>query len=610
MRENELNTAVEFESTATDLCETEERTEDSLYPHPYYSCDGKLYIEKASRTGPYLEQLCNFTPRIISEITFDNGREVRKVYRIGGEDENGYALPEVEVPADELGKMDWLANQLPASLRLSVVSSVEKHVQCAIKATAQFAEQKYIFAHTGWRCIDGKYHYLLPERGEYEVRLSGKQKAYCGACECTENDLAYLAGFLQLEFIPHKVLFPCLATVFLSPLNEFLRQAGHEPKFILSLIGRTGSMKSTVAALMLSFFGNFTATELPMSFHDTANSILYNAGMLKDVLTCMDDYHPTTKKNGEAMRQNMQILVRGYGDRTTRERLTPDVRLRESQVPHGNVIVTAEYVPDIGESGTARTFIIEMQPNSLDLSLLTEVQALAAEGLLQRCMFAYIEWLKYTYLENQDTVAEFAHSLKNVYSTIRTSFREELQQSKIVFHDRLPDTLTSLHIGFQMMLLFLEKMALMSAETSQAYLSEFGNILMMLAAKQSEAVVTDKPTHIFIQKLFAMVECGQATLLKKDAPDTIHPSNLLGYENDEYYFIFFEASHKAVARFCAEQNEVFTITPKALSKQLAEEDLNLLTESGKGTRSLPFGGANKRVMLLRKDAVKKICEGI
>lgn len=142
MRENELNTAVDLESTATDLCETEESTEDSLYPHPYYACDGKLYIEKASKTGPYLEQLCNFMPRIISEITFDDGREVRKVYRIGGEDENGHALPEVEVPANELGKMEWLANQLPASLRLSVVSSVEKHVQCAIKATAQYAEQK------------------------------------------------------------------------------------------------------------------------------------------------------------------------------------------------------------------------------------------------------------------------------------------------------------------------------------------------------------------------------------------------------------------------------------------------------------------------------------
>jgi hypothetical protein len=328
-----------------------------LYSHPYYAKDGKLYIEKQSRSGPYLEQLCNFTPRIVSEITFDDGQTVRKEYRIGGEDEYGNPLPEVDVAADDLSQMDWLANHWPATLRLSVVSSVEKHVQCAMKETAVHADQKYVFAHTGWKEIDGEYHFLLPGCGEHEVRLCGKQKAYCGADKCEQEDVVYLAGFLQIDFIPHPVMLPCLALVFLSPLNEFLRRGGCEPKFILSLIGKTGSMKSTVAALMLSFFGHFTATELPMSFHDTANSILYNAGTLKDVLTCVDDYHPSAKKDGEAMRQNMQILVRDYGDRTTRERMTSDIRLRESQVPHGNAIVTAEYVPDIGESGTARTFL-------------------------------------------------------------------------------------------------------------------------------------------------------------------------------------------------------------------------------------------------------------
>ena len=329
-----------------------------LYSHPYYAQDGKLYIEKQSRSGPYLEQLCNFTPRIVSEVTFDDGQTVRKEYRIGGEDEYGNTLPEVDVAADEIGRMEWLANHFPATLRLSVVSSVEKHVQCAMKETAVYAEQKYVFAHTGWKEIDGQYHFLLPNYGEHEVRLCGKQKAYCGANNCKQEDVVYL----QVDFIPHLVMLPCLALVCLSPLNEFLRRGGCEPKFILSLIGRTGSMKSTVAALMLSFFGHFTATELPMSFHDTANSILYNAGTLKDVLACVDDYHPSAKKDGEAMRQNMQILVRGYGDRTARERMTSDIRLRESQVPHGNVIVTAEYAPDIGESGTARTFIIEMLP--------------------------------------------------------------------------------------------------------------------------------------------------------------------------------------------------------------------------------------------------------
>ena len=131
-----------------------------FYSHPYYAKDGKLYIEKQSKSGPYLEQLCNFTPRIVSEVTFDDGQTVRKEYRIGGEDEYGNPLPEVDVAADELGRMEWLANHWPATLRLSVVSSVEKHVQCAMKETAVHAEQKYVFAHTGWKEIDGEYTYI------------------------------------------------------------------------------------------------------------------------------------------------------------------------------------------------------------------------------------------------------------------------------------------------------------------------------------------------------------------------------------------------------------------------------------------------------------------
>jgi len=255
-----------------------------------------------------------------------------------------------------------------------------------------------------------------------------------------------------------------------------------------------------------------------MSFHDTANSILYNAGTLKDVLTCVDDYHPSAKKDGEAMRQNMQILVRGYGDRTARERMTSDIRLRESQVPHGNVIVTAEFPPDLGESGTARTFIIEMQPGSMNLPLLTEIQELAADGMLMRCMHGYIDWLKETYLSSEDAVKE--------------------QREK------------------------------------------FQSILLTHAAKQSDAVITDKPTHIFIRKLFAMIECGQASLVKKDTV-AVSPGNLLGYEDNDYCYIFFEASHKMVSKFCAEQNEVFNITTKALAKQLAEEELIEVTDSGK-----------------------------
>lgn len=133
-------------------------------------------------------------------------------------------------------------------------------------------------------------------------------------------------------------------------------------------------MKSTVAAMFLSFFGNFSNTDLPMSFRDTANSIIHSSFALKDVLTCIDDYHPTGRKESDAMKATMQALARGYGDKAARNRLTADIQLRETRPPQGNAIVTAEFAPDIGESGTARLFCVEMKPGELDLPSLTMIQ--------------------------------------------------------------------------------------------------------------------------------------------------------------------------------------------------------------------------------------------
>lgn len=118
----------------------------------------------------------------------------------------------------------------------------ERHVAYAICQTAGSAPQKLIFTHTGWKQIDGQWEFLLPGNTQHDVQLQGKQRSYCGANAYEEQDLCYLAVFLDSGFIPQEILYPCLALVFLSPLNSFLRKIGHEPKFILALIGRTGSI--------------------------------------------------------------------------------------------------------------------------------------------------------------------------------------------------------------------------------------------------------------------------------------------------------------------------------------------------------------------------------
>ena len=431
--------------------------------------------------------------------------------------------------------------------------------------------------------------------------MKGKQRNYRGADTCTENDLRKLFCFLRSDLMPDEIILPCIALVFLSPLNEFLRQIGHEPKFLLTLIGRTGSMKSTVAALMLSFFGNFSATDLPMSFQDTANSIVHNAFALKDVLTCVDDYHPTARSDASQMKAAMQTMARGYGDRAARNRLGSDITLREPRPPQGNVIVTAEFAPDIGESGTARLFCIEMKPGGINLPLLTEAQDKALEGKYAACMRGYTDMVKFF-----ADKGEVCGILKSKFMTYRSKWRERLRENEIQFHDRLPDTLACLEIGFSFMEIFLSAEAHMDEKGITALNERFENVLLYLAARQSESIEQDRPTHIFLRKLYSLIECGQVCLIPASSRLETLPKNYIGYEDETYYYLLLDVSHKAVKRLCGEQDEGFAISAKSLAKALADEGLIEPGDNGTNTRTMRFGGRLKRVMLLRKDKANKL----
>lgn len=584
---------------------TREQTEENIYPSPYDAVDGCLCKVSYTRHGESYTRLCNFAPRIMSVLTIDEGTEQTCKYLISGTDENGRELPPVEIAATELEKMDWLHNRLDACLDLEIIPQVEKHVRHAMKGTARFAEKKFIYTHTGWKKIGGKWEYLMPGNGNFDVQLHGKQRNYFLEPITEDTDFAEIIGFLRLDLIPREISLPCLALVFLSPLNEFLKQTGHEPKFILTLLVRTGSMKSTIAALMTSFFGSFSATDLPMSFRDTANSIAHSAYSLKDVLACVDDYHPTGKRESENMKAIMQTVALGYGDRAARNRLTPDITLREAKPPQGNVIVTAEFAPDIGESGTARLFCIEMKPGQIDLPYLTDLQERASKGKLTHTMYAYTEWLKETRLSSDEQSQAFIKALGEEYKNTRAYWREKLRKNGVKFHDRIPDTLACLALGFSHLLSFLLHSGVLAQDEAEKAKANYEAIMLAHAAHQSEAVEQDRPTHVFIRKFIAMVECGQACVVPACSGSVTLPSGCLGYEDDEYYYLFFEATHKAVKKFCEDQGEGFAITSKALAKALADEGL-INSGAGENTRSMRFGSKTKRVLLLYKGKAEKI----
>ena len=147
-----------------------------------------------------------------------------------------------------------------------------------------------------------------------------------------------------------------------------------------------------------------------------------------------------------------------------------------------------------------------------------------------RCMSSYLDWLRESFLTDSENEDAFLLELKSLYESLRTCWRERLQKNKIIFHDRLPDTLACLAVGFLFLLKFLCAKEMIGSEDCADFEKRFDDALLSLSAQQSKAVESDRPTHIFLSKLMALLECGQLCVVPSDTSVEL-PHNCIGYED-------------------------------------------------------------------------------
>ena len=573
------------------------------YPLPYKAVDGCLFVEKANKNGTTTKKLCNFLPYLKYDINVDDGVELTRTFRIAGVHESGRLLPEIEVTVKEFGKMDWVLERWGAECVIEPGNSNRENICCAILKTVGNAEKKNVYRTTGWQLIDGKWEYLLPNDGKHDVRLFGKLRHYEMATHWSDSDLKTVWSMMKDRLIATKaIIWTLIAFVFLTPLNEFFRQVFYEPKFVLCLIGKTGSRKSTLAALFLSFFGRFSGTDLPLSFSDTLNSILTNINTLKDVLTCIDDFHPGTRAAEKRDTNIAQGIDRAFGDRIGKGRLTSDCTPMEARPPQGNAIVTGETVPDVGESGTARTFTLEIKRGDVDLKNLSYFQSEAKNGTLMSCLLSYTEWIKGIYLHNESAQGILLEDLRESFEAYRDEFIKTDSRS----HGRVSEIVAWLTIGMKYFLEFLYIRSIIEETEKESVLWEYREILFDLAKGQSDSIEQDNPVVTFIQKLYSLLGSGQAVVLDRTKPIEYMPVNFIGYEDEKYYCLNADMAHRAVVQLCREQGESFTLNKKSVIKALAEEGL-LDSDKGKNVKSVNvYGKGSIKLLCIDKEKADQI----
>ena len=568
---------------------------------PFEVRGDSLYMYVSSRHGSGVQKICNFVPCIVQEKTVDDGAaaDTRLVLRARHSD--GSLLPDVEIGAGELAGFNWLIPKWGAKCNIECGQSQKDRLRYFIQSTAQFAVQCTEYRVTGWKRTPRGWRYLLPGCEGEDVILKGKLDRYRTENTWDEEDLRTAMRLFTDPPGNAAIIRTLTAFTFLSPLNEFLRRAQCEPKFVLFLSGRTGTRKSTLAALFLSFFGSFSAADLPMSFRDTPNSIIANAFTLKDVLTCIDDYYPSENLEMRKLTACAQTVMRAYGDRAGRARLRSDCSLMESRPPQGNAIVTGELHPAVGESGTARYFALTLRDGDVDLGKLTAFQNAAQDGALRRAMHAYTEWIGEKYLQTEDGERELVRRLGERYAYHRGGYLNQARSG----HGRLAETVASLMIGCEFFLCFLSDRGLISRDARYTAARDFYNSLLLCTARQTEIIEREKPVNIFIRKLYALIESGEIRLKREGSEGDYSPDYFCGLEDDTYMMLQLEAVHRRIKRLCADQDEPFPFNIQEISKALVEADM---ADPGnqKVSRVIKIQGRNYRLLFLYKEKAEEV----
>lgn len=586
------NSVPELLSHASPALRSIAHDDDTEAAGPYRIEHGRLCVEKLTRDGAITIPLCNFSCRIEQEVVIDNGVDETRAFVVQGRLEGKQPLPATRVAAAKFGSMNWI--QECWGVRAIVAAGLSKRDQLreAIQLFSSEVSQRRVFAHTGWRRLDGRWVFLSSSGAigaeEVEVDLGEGLSRYRLPLTSHEPVEAVRASLALLDLAPLTVTAPLWAAVYRSVLASIFPL-----DMSLWLEGVTGSLKSTIAALFLSHFGPFERTSLPGAWTSTANQLERRAFTLQDVLFVVDDYAPQALDHRE-LETKASRLLRAQGNLSGRGRLRADLTERPAMPPRGLILSTGEDRP-AGRSILARTLLLELDRAQVDLDRLSAAQQLASR--LPHALSGYITWLA-------PQVDDLRVSLEDAFRNAR------MQACQRAAHLRVPEILAHLAIGLDCGLLYAEEIKAIDGAQAAALRERCWEALLERADAQDRAVDEARPSQLFAELLAALILQQRVTLLPSHSGlhDVRPDKPLVGWYDDGFLYLVPEAAFQAVSRAARDAGGGFPLSEKRLRRDLVIEGVSH-PDPDRLTASVRLGERTCRVLRLRRLALGDLLGG-
>jgi hypothetical protein len=552
-------------------------------------------------------QLTNFRAAIITDIRLDDGVETRREFEIDAE-----LMGESKrftIPASEFVHMNWPIERLGAAA--ITFPNQREYARAAIQSQALTATQKHIFAHTGWRKVDGRWIFLhasgaICDTGpvsDVNVRLVGPMSRYELRQPAGSDALksAVTSSLKLIELGPPAISFPLLAATYRAALGN--------ADFAIHLAGATGAFKSEVAALHQQHFGAaMNRLNLPGAWSSTGNALESLAFHAKDALFVIDDFAPQGSSADVARYHAAADRVfRAAGNHAGRSRLDSTANFREPKPPRSLILSTGEDVPR-GQSVRARLLILELSKNSIEVAALTAAQKDARAGRYAEAMGGFLQWLARRYEDTRSWL-----DLKIAEYRARASCN--------LAHARTPDIVANLQAGFELFLELAEACGAIDGAKRDCLANRCWEALRDAVAEQSKHQTATEPAARFLDLLRSLLSSGRAHLEAREgggpnrSPETcgwrrdcgklVPLGDCIGWVEDDDLYLEPTAAFRAAQLVARDSGEVYAISEHTLRKRLHEKGLLASVDEARQTLTVrrSICGSAKSVLHFHRSTI-------
>lgn len=515
------------------------------------SSNGHVYL----KNGKSLIELSNFCVSPKKIIIKDNGLYKEIEYILTCILENSEEKRTISISGYDLNSSSWINTKLNIKYYIGANCNTYELFKIYISKQFKNINPEIKYEQIGWRNINGKYIYLHGNGviGVNNTDMKGSSDKKLEIDDSLTNiealKLTHLLTNLSNDLTK---TIPLFLYSHLSVLKELFVISGAEPKFVLWIYGLTGSMKTSVSKVFFNLF-NRTQSKITATFKDTTAAVEMKAFEYKDSIILLDDYHPSTsyneKKNMESLASN---VLRMFGDGITKSRATKTMTKQKEFPPRGLCVITGEDKLG-GESTVARYIGIEVSAGDYSK---TDILSFHQRNPLvfSTHMHYFIEWVCKNFKELCDLIKEqFAVFRNNNIALFR--------------HKRLAETYTIFHITSEIFLSYCENMGYLTSDEYYNTLIKWDEIIFNVIKTHENSNTEENPGIMYMIALQELILSKKCTLVSVDNCDS-KKSSLIGYKDDEYYYLIPQTSFSEIKSFWKGQGIEFPISNEQVNKAL------------------------------------------